>query len=113
MNTIDRHGCRRGPYEYVAPSVVFGLEPGLKSWFAKNPMIPLTDHHLRRLLCKWVAHYNEGRPHMSLGPGIPQAPASLPIPLHEHRHRISPHLRVVAGPVLGGLHHNYWLEKAA
>jgi transposase InsO family protein len=34
-------------------------------------MIPLNEKHLRRLLSEWVRHYNTGRPHSSLGPGIP------------------------------------------
>ena len=76
-------------------------------------VIPLTEPHLRRLLHEWGWHYNAGRPHMSLGPGIPQPPASLPVPLHEHRHRISQHLQVVAHTVLGGLHHDYRLEEKA
>jgi putative transposase len=70
-------------------------------------MIPLTENHLRRLLHEWVRHYNEGRPHMSLGPGIPRPPVSLPASLQEHRHRIPEHQRVVARPILGGLHHAY------
>jgi putative transposase len=36
-------------------------------------VIPLTGNHLRCLLNAWVPHYNGGRPHMSLGPGIPAA----------------------------------------
>jgi putative transposase len=73
-------------------------------------VIPLTEHHLRRLLAEWVQHYNHGRPHMSLGPGIPQSPAPCPVARQTHRHRIPPSLRVVARPILGGLHHEYWLE---
>jgi putative transposase len=76
-------------------------------------IIPLTENHLRRLLREWVLYYNAGRPHMSLGPGMPQPSASLPVPLREHRHRISQHLRVVVRPVLGGLHHDYRLEEKA
>jgi len=76
-------------------------------------VIPLTETHLRHLLHEWGWHYNAGRPHMSLGPGIPQPPASLPVPPHEHRHRISQRLQVVAHPVLGGLHHDYRLEEKA
>jgi transposase InsO family protein len=34
-------------------------------------MIPLSERHLRRLLSEWVRHYNAGRPHSSLGHGIP------------------------------------------
>jgi transposase InsO family protein len=76
-------------------------------------VIPLTENHLRRLLLAWVQHYNNGRPHMSLGPGIPQPPAPFPVARHTHRHRIPPSLRVVACPILGGLHHEYWLEAQA
>jgi putative transposase len=76
-------------------------------------MIPLTEHHLRRLLNEWVPHYNTGRPHMSLGPGMPQPPASLPAPLQINRHRLPVHLHVVARPILDGLHHEYWLEAKA
>src|SRR5574341_907390 len=76
-------------------------------------VIPLTENHLRRLLHDWVPHYNGGRPHMALGPGIPQPPTSLPVPLQVHRHRLPEHLRVVTRPILGGLHHEYRLEKVA
>jgi transposase InsO family protein len=74
-------------------------------------VIPLTEHHLRRLLSAWVQHYNHGRPHMSLGPGIPQPPAPFPVARHTDRHRIPPSLRVVARSILGGLHHAYRLEE--
>jgi putative transposase len=76
-------------------------------------VIPLTAHHLRRLLQEWVRHYNTGRPHMSLGPGIPQSPSSLPVSPQEHRRHVPKHLRVVGHPILGGLHHEYRLEAKA
>jgi putative transposase len=77
-------------------------------------MMPLTENHLRRLLRAWVRHYNEGRPHMALGPGIPQLSPHLPAPLQAHPHRIPAHLRVMTKSILGGLHHEYRLaEKAA
>src|SRR5262249_28649705 len=44
-------------------------------------IIPLSAHHVGRILTQWVLHYNAGRPHMSLGPGIPQPPVLLPVPL--------------------------------
>jgi putative transposase len=74
-------------------------------------MMPLGEHHLRRLLSEWGRHYNAGRPHMSLGPGIPEPPSSLPASRQEHR--LAAHLCVVSELILGGLHHDYRLEKKA
>ncbi|MDH3770587.1 MAG: integrase core domain-containing protein [Nitrospirota bacterium] len=76
-------------------------------------LIPLTENHLCRLLKTWLTHYNQGRPHSSIGPGIPDPPAGLPVTPQEHRHRIPGHLKVVSHPVLGGLHHEYGLETKA
>jgi transposase InsO family protein len=76
-------------------------------------LIPLTGSHLRRLLHEWVAHYNIGRPHMALGPGIPHPPASLPVCLQTYRHHIPERLHVVTRPILGGLHHEYALSEQA
>jgi transposase InsO family protein len=75
-------------------------------------MIPVTDNHLRVVLHQWVPYYNADRPHMSLGPGIPQPSASLPAPLQEHRHQLPASLRVMVRPILGGLHHAYELTAA-
>ena len=76
-------------------------------------MIPLSANHLRRLLTRWVQHYNCGRPHMCLGPGIPQPSVSFPAPLQPHRHRLPGYLHVASCPILGGLHHEYRLEGQA
>jgi putative transposase len=76
-------------------------------------VIPLTANHLRRLLSEWVCHDNTGRPHMTLGPGIPQPPLSLPVSWHEHRHRLPAHVHVTTRPILGGLHHEYGLAEQA
>jgi hypothetical protein len=75
-------------------------------------MIPLNERHLRRLLAEWVVHYNQGRPHSSLGPGIPDVSDVLPV-AGPSRHEISYDHRVIAKSVLGGLHHEYRLEKIA
>ncbi len=76
-------------------------------------VISLTENHLRRLLHIWVPHYNHGRPHMALGPGLPQPSPSVPVSLQAHRHRLPPPFRVGARPILGGLHHEYRLEEQA
>ena len=56
--------------------------------------------------------YNRGRPHSSLGPGIPDTDAALPA-VEESRHVIPRDQRVVTKSVLGGLHHEYRLERIA
>jgi putative transposase len=76
-------------------------------------MIPLNEKHLRMILREWVAHYNHGRPHSSLGPGIPEVERSWPTPLILSRHDLPQDMRVKAKKVLGGLHHEYRLEKCA
>jgi putative transposase len=76
-------------------------------------LIPLDERHLREILNEYQTHYNQGRPHASLGPGLPEARPGLPVPLEEQRHRIPTGYQVRATPILGGLHHEYWLEKIA
>jgi len=59
-----------------------------------------------------VVHYNRGRPHASLGPGIPDPPLDR-LALLATGHLIRNGHRVVAEPILGGLHHEYRLEPMA
>jgi hypothetical protein len=47
-----------------------------------------------------------------LGPGLPQPPPGLP-PRRVTGHRLPPDTRIVARAILGGLHHEYSLEKLA
>jgi putative transposase len=75
-------------------------------------LIPLNERHVPRVLAEWVSHYNRGRPHASLGPGIPD-PAGDCLAPSPAGHRIRDGHRVVAPPVLGGLHHEYRLERMA
>jgi len=51
-------------------------------------LIPLTEKHLRRLLHEWVRHYNGGRPHRSLGPGIPDQGRGPTLATGSNRHPI-------------------------
>jgi putative transposase len=75
-------------------------------------LIPLNERHLRRVLEEWVRHYNRGRPHSSLGPGIPD-PGFGYQRVNPCGHHIPIDHRVVAKPILGGLHHEYKLERLA
>lgn len=75
-------------------------------------LIPLNERHLRRIVKEWGFHYNRGRPHSSLGPGIPE-PSQEAVPASDHRHKLPAGYRVGKTPVLGGLHHEYRLVKEA
>jgi transposase InsO family protein len=76
-------------------------------------LIPLTETHLRTLLQSWVRHYNTGRPHMALGPGVPDPPPGMP---HDAAstsdHRLREDRIVRAKSILGGLHHEYFWAPA-
>ncbi len=58
-------------------------------------VIALGERHLLRLLREYVAYYNESRCHMSLDGNSPVACA------------IEDTGKIIARPVLGGLHHRY------
>jgi transposase InsO family protein len=64
-------------------------------------VLVLNERHLQRVLQEYVSYYNTDRPHRSLGlvPPLPDAP---PV-----RAPTGPPARIVARPVLGGLHHVY------
>jgi putative transposase len=75
-------------------------------------LIPVGEEHLRRSLRMWQIHYNRGRPHACLGPGLPEPPPGLPAAA-VIGHDLPRDMQVVARSILGGLHHEYGLEKLA
>ena len=76
-------------------------------------LIPLSESHLRSILKVWVSHYNEARPHMALGPGVPDPPAGAVVRADKKsRHLLGASVVVRARSVLGGLHHEYSLTPA-
>jgi putative transposase len=78
-------------------------------------LIPLSERHLRKTLREWVTHYNQGRPHSALGPGIPadtKGPLQRLAP-NTHRHELAADCRITGRAILGGLHHEYELEPIA
>jgi transposase InsO family protein len=73
-------------------------------------LIPLSESHLRSILKWWIPHYNRARPHMALGPGVPDPPVGTlvhPVPNSHYRRGESYAVRAI--PILGGLHHDYSL----
>ena len=62
-------------------------------------VIAINERHLRGVLREYVEYYNTVRPHRSLALCPPAGPRELPPPAARDR--------VVANPVLGGLHHAY------
>src|SRR5436305_3383247 len=75
-------------------------------------VIPLSGSHLRRTLREWVNHYNTGRPHQSLGPGIPDQ-VEQKSPANGEMETISKGRLILAKSILGGLHHEYrWADAA-
>jgi hypothetical protein len=56
--------------------------------------------------------YNRRRTHSSLGPGIPE-PVEACVPTQGNRHHLPAGYRIAKTAVLGGLHHEYRLEKVA
>jgi transposase InsO family protein len=76
-------------------------------------VIPLNENHLRRLLRIWLAHYNGGRPHMSLGPGVPDPPQGSLVSLQRAPHSLAGGFHVASRAILSGLHHEYGLMPHA
>jgi transposase InsO family protein len=75
-------------------------------------LIPMSEAHLLAILKRWVRHYNGGRPHSALGPGVPDPPEKPKVILKlESRHRLAEGALVLVKSVLGGLHHEYSLGK--
>jgi hypothetical protein len=58
-------------------------------------VVVLGEPHLRRILTKYAAYYNELRTHRSLNKDAP---------IHRAMQQVG---RIVSAPVLGGLHHHY------
>ena len=76
-------------------------------------LIPLSEAHLRLMLKRWIAHYNRGRPHMVLGPGVPDPPTNIVArSTPNSRHRLRDFGSVHAKAILGGLHHEYSLAAS-
>src|ERR1039457_3291463 len=75
-----------------------GFAERLIGWIRRecaDHIIVLGEMHLRRILTKYAAYYNEVRTHRSLNKDSP---------IHRAIQQCG---RIVSAPVLGGLHHHY------
>jgi hypothetical protein len=64
-------------------------------------MFIFNERHLENVLAEYVGYFNDWRPHQSLGQRAPCAPLS------RASHRNAQIRKIIAIPVLGGLHHVY------
>lgn len=77
-------------------------------------VIPMSRSHLRYMLKSWIPHYNSGRRHMALGPGVPDPPPAISdLGKRRSRHRREDSYAVRIKSVLDGLHHEYYFAPAA
>ncbi len=63
-------------------------------------IVIVSEAHLRRILKEYMTYFNRSRPHQGIDQRVPDANASGDPPVGEPG-------KVVAFPVLGGLHHDY------
>ena len=67
-------------------------------------LLILGERHLGRVLAEYVGYFNGARPHQGIGQRTPLSADTI---ASSRRHRTTD--RVIAVPVLGGLHHEYRL----
>ena len=63
-------------------------------------LLILQERQLQRVLNAYVAYFNQARPHQGIGQQIPQQLRSVPCAQGAGN-------KVIAHPILGGLHHDY------
>ena len=88
---------------YRAPNAAAHIERLIGTLRRKclDRLLIWNEGHLRCLLKEFINHYNRGRVHQGLN-GIPDPDPALAAPKHAGG-------RLVAIPVLNGLHHDYRL----
>ena len=98
----------RSPFASPKANSICERVIGTIRWECLDWMIPMSEAHLRWILRRWANHYNTGRPHSTLGPGVPDPPnGSERVQFPKCRHRLAAGALVLARSVLGGLHHEY------
>jgi putative transposase len=62
-------------------------------------IVAINERHVRAILREWVAHDNRGRPHASLGPGLPDRSVVVAAVGEAHGHSLPAGCRVAATPI--------------
>jgi hypothetical protein len=106
---VERNAKPRRASDAIRRTLV--LLSRLFSW--RDALVNVKTETLRGILKEWVVHYNQGRPHSGLGPGLPEPSEASPVTPSHQRHHLAKDCRVVARTILGGPHHEYELEKIA
>jgi hypothetical protein len=96
-NSCPINACVQGwtPRRARAPLHFSEASQTSAAYSVHRELIVFSEEHLRRILGKYSAYYNEVRSHVSLGK---DAPCTRPIERFGD---------IVAHPILGGLHHRY------
>ena len=76
-------------------------------------LVPINERHLRKIVKEWGRHDKRGRPHSSLGPGVPERPSRESVPASSQRHTLRAGWQVGKTSVFGGLDHEYRLGMEA
>jgi len=77
-------------------------------------LIPMSEARIYARFSNVGSHYNGGRPHSALGPGVPDPPENHEgVPKAKHCHGLAAGVLVLVRSVPGGLNHEYSLGKAA
>jgi transposase InsO family protein len=103
----DVMGIRGIPIPYGAPNANAHIERfmGTLRRECLDHFICVSEAHLRRTASKFVSYCNELRPHQGID-GIPALGPGIELSRHPPP---TDARRLVAEPILGGLHHNYRL----
>ncbi len=80
----------------------------VKTTEKENAAFVKNERLSRRLIC-WISQWRRSWRLFKCSGTCPVPPNDFPVRPHKHQHRIPRHSRIVAHPVLGGLHRQYGL----
>lgn len=98
---------KQSPPGFIAALAALAVDAGSDT-VRLDWLIPVSELHLRSILKEWMTHYNGARPHMALGPGVPDPPPAAVRPAAQPSgHQIGERLVLRVKSILGSLHLEY------